>query len=90
MEKNSTCIVKDARVLNDHFQSVFTSENLSSIPSYHSNIPSMPSISISTGEIEALLNKLDTNKSAGPDQISSYIFLNIVLMKLVQFFKSST
>ena len=28
--------VKDkARVLNDHFQSVFTSENLSNIPSYH-------------------------------------------------------
>ena len=38
-----------------------------------SNIPSMPSISISTGGIETLLNKLDTNKSAGPNQIPSHI-----------------
>ena len=35
-----------------------------------SNIPIMPSISISTGGIETLL---DTNKSAGPNQIPSHI-----------------
>ena len=33
----------------------------------------MPPIIISIGGIEALLTKLDSNKSAGPDQIPSYI-----------------
>ena len=60
-----------ASVLNTHFHSVFTSET--NIPSYHSSVSSMPPIIIFTEEIEALLTKLDTNKSAGPDQIPSYI-----------------
>ena len=60
-------------VLNNHFQSVFTLEGLSNIPSYHSSISSMSSITISTEGIEVLLTKPDTNKSAGPDQIPSYI-----------------
>ena len=64
-----------ASVLNNHFQSVFTLEHLSNIPSYyHSSISSMsPIINISTEGIETLLSKLDTNKSAGIDQIPSYI-----------------
>ena len=61
-----------ASVLNNHFQSVFISEDLSNIPSYHSNVSSMPPIIISIEGIEALLTKLDTNISAGPDQIPSY------------------
>ena len=48
-------------------------ENLSNIPSCHSSISSIPSISIFIEGIEALLNKLDTNKSAASDQISSYV-----------------
>ena len=56
------------------------------IPSIGSSIPIMPSITLSTEGIEALLSKLDTNKTAGPDQIPSYIS-NIVLTKLHQFFK---
>ena len=62
-----------AGVLNDHFQSVYTSEDLTNITSIGSSIPIMPSITLSTEEIEALLSKLDTNKTAGPDQIPSYI-----------------
>ena len=48
-------------------------EDLSNIPSYHSSVSSMPPINISIEGIETLLSKLDTNKSAGPDQIPSYI-----------------
>ena len=44
-----------ASVLNYHFQSVFTSEDLSNIPSYHRSISSMPPIIISVEGIEALL-----------------------------------
>ena len=62
-----------ASVLNNHFQSVFTLEDLSNIPSYHSSVSSMSPIIISIEGIEPLLTKLDTNESAGPDQIPSYI-----------------
>ena len=63
-----------ATILNNHFQFVFTlSKDLSNIPSYHSSVFSMPPIIISIEEIEALLTELDTNTSAGPDQIPSYI-----------------
>ena len=64
-----------ASVLNNQFrvQSVFTSEDLSNIPSHYSSVSSMPPIIISIEGIEALLTKLHTIKSAGPDQIPSYI-----------------
>ena len=51
-----------ASVLNKHFQSVFTSEDLSNMASYHSNVSSMPPIIISFEGIETLMTKLDTNK----------------------------
>ena len=57
---------------DDNFQSVFISENLSNIPSYHISIPSMQSTSISIEGIDSVFNKLGTNKSTGPDQIPSY------------------
>ena len=62
-----------ASVFNNHFQSMFTSEYLSIISNYHSNILLMSQIIISIEGIETLLTKLDTNKSAGPDQIPSYL-----------------
>ena len=64
-----------ASVFNNHFQSIFTLEYLSIIPNtnYHSNISLMSQIIISIEGIETLLTKLDTNKSAGPDQIPSYL-----------------
>ena len=62
-----------ASVINNHFHSIFTLEYLSIIPNYHSNISLMSQIIISIEGIETLLTKLDTNKSAGPDQIPSYL-----------------
>jgi len=61
-----------ANVLKDHFQSVFTSEDLT-IPSIDNSVPTISSITLSTEGIATLLSKLDTNnKSPGPDQIPSY------------------
>ena len=64
-----------ANALNNHFKSVFTKENLLTMPTMDSNIevPNMPDISISQSGIHKLLITLDTNKASGPDCISPYI-----------------
>ena len=64
-----------ANALNNHFKSVFTKENLLTMPTMDSNIevPNMPNISISQSGIHKLLVTLDTNKASGPDSISLYI-----------------
>ena len=56
-EKVFTAAKDKASVLNNHFQSVFTSEDLYNIPSYHSSISSMSSTTISTEGIEAISTK---------------------------------
>ena len=71
--KEFTTAASKANVLNDHFHSVFTSEDLTNIPSIDNNVPIMSSLTLSTEGIETLLSKLDTNKAPGPDQIPSYI-----------------
>jgi len=64
-----------ANALNKHFKSVFTEENLSTIPFMddHTDIPKMPDISISAAGIHQLLTTLDEHKASGPDRISPYI-----------------
>ena len=64
-----------ANALNSHFKSVFTEENLSTIPTMdnHTDVPNMPDISISQAEICQLLTSLDEHKASGPDRISPYI-----------------
>ena len=65
-----------AKALNNHFQSVFTKENLSTIPTISNTInaiPDMPTLSISQSGIQQLLSTLDEQKSSGPDLISPYI-----------------
>ena len=61
-----------ANALNSHFKSVFTEENLSTIPTMdsHADVPSMPDTLISQSQ---LLTMLDEHKASGPDRISSYI-----------------
>ena len=56
-EKEFTAAKDKASVLNNHFQSVFTSEDLCNIPSYHSSISSMSSTIISNEGIEAISTK---------------------------------
>ena len=63
-----------AIILNNYFQSVFTNEDLSTVPSTPNHVlPTMSPISLSTTGIESLLSNLDPNKAPGPDHLSSYI-----------------
>ena len=64
-----------ASTLSNQFQSVFTIEDQSSVPSLASidYISTMPAISITTRGIENLLGNLDPSKAMGPDKISPYI-----------------
>ena len=58
-----------ADILNHQFYSVFTDEDLSSIPSPTNSFPIMPTISLNVEGIYRLLNDLDVNKAPGPDKI---------------------
>ena len=64
-----------ATALNSHFKSVFTEENLSTVPTMdiHIDVPNMPDISISESGIYHLLTTLDKHKASGPERISPYI-----------------
>ena len=64
-----------AITLSNQFQSVFTREDLSSVPVLEANtcIQAMPSISFNVNGIQNLLSNLDPNKAHGPDEISPYI-----------------
>ena len=61
-----------AEVMNDHFKSVFTDEDLGNFPLMNpSPYSSMPPIIISTSGIYNLLSDLNPFKSTGPDNISA-------------------
>jgi len=66
--------MEKANVLNNYFTSVFTNEDLYTVPNMHGrDIPTMPPISLSTAGIESLLFNLDTTKAPGPDYVPSYV-----------------
>ena len=58
-----------AHLLNSYFSSVFTREDLSNIPNFKVNedIPLLDNISISSSMVWREINKLKSEKSAGPD-----------------------
>ena len=58
-----------AHCLNNYFTSVFTTEDLNSLPSLTSTYPDMPDITITEPSVLKLLLLLDSNKSLGPDDI---------------------
>ena len=61
-------------ILNKHFQSVFTDEDLSNMPSpANSDIPDMPKFVIHTEGVEKLLKNINVKKANGPDEISSWV-----------------
>ena len=62
-----------ADILNHQFYSVFTDEDLSSIPSPTNSFPIMPTVSLNVEGIYRLLNDLDVNKAPGPDKIPNRI-----------------
>ncbi len=66
--------LEKAKVLNDQFQSVFTSEDLSAIPSMDSpQYPTMAPIQVERKGVEKLLKNLNASKAAGPDCIPSRV-----------------
>ena len=62
-----------ADILNCQFYSVFTDEDLSSVPSPTSSFPIMPNISLNVKGIHKLLNDLDVDKAPVPDKIPNRI-----------------
>ena len=61
-----------AEILNQHFSSVFTQENLASIPDLGvSPHPAASDITVAVSGVRALLERLSPHKASGPDQISS-------------------
>ena len=59
-----------AEVLSNHFQQIFTKEDLSSIPSIGcSDIPAMESVIFNREGIINLLKNLDSKKANGPDKV---------------------
>ena len=61
-----------ADILNHQFESVFTKEDLSNIPSKGcSPFDDMPSITVTSPGVEKLLHNLSPHKATGPDSISA-------------------
>ena len=78
-------VKEKASVLNDQFQSVFTVEDLTTIPEIGTgNSDTMQPIQFSESGIQMPLHKLEANKSPGPDEIHPLV-LNTVPMNLHQF-----
>jgi hypothetical protein len=80
-----------AEILNDQFVSVFTKEDLTSMPNKGpSPHQTMPNIKVHAQGIEKLLKNLKTDKATGPDSIPAYILktaaeeISPILAKLFQ------
>ena len=58
-----------ANLFNDHFASVYTREDISSVPSFNLDytVPTLNDIDITPSIVFEKLEKMDVNKSSGPD-----------------------
>jgi hypothetical protein len=60
-----------AEAVNEHFKSVFTTEDLDNFPQIDdSGTPDIPNLNISTEGLIKLLKAVNPNKANGPDNIS--------------------
>ncbi|XP_065886047.1 uncharacterized protein [Dysidea avara] len=63
-----------ANILNQHFKSVFTIEDTSTIPDKGPSLfPSLPMFEITEQGVYNLLSNCDSSKSPGPDSIHPYV-----------------
>ena len=63
-----------ANILNRQYESVFTKEESSNIPTPDGTpFPSMPDISVQTDGVLKLLRKVNPNKACGPDMIPARV-----------------
>ena len=73
-ETTYTTAKQKACALNNQFQSVFTTEDLSNIPQLDNSIhPPLQNLSFTTHGIQVLLERLEPAKAPGPDQIPTKI-----------------
>ena len=73
--KQDGVLISDAKgkanILNEQYASVFTEEDVSSLPDLGpSPFPKMPHPTVSQAGVEKLLHNLKPNKAAGPDKLS--------------------
>ena len=68
-----------AEVLNKHFSSVFTREDLTNIPEFepHPCTSFLENIVIKPNEVKKKLSKLRTDKSCGPDEVHPLLLNNL-------------
>ena len=67
-----------AEILNRQYQSVFTNEDTSDIPTPDGEpYSSMPEITVSIEGVQKLLQKLNPQKACGPDQIPAKILRDL-------------
>jgi len=67
-------------LINKHFESVFTKENMSNISIMNPSnlpLPEMPDIKFSIAGIQHQLSLLNSNKASGPDNISPFILKHL-------------
>jgi hypothetical protein len=70
--------VGNANILNEQFQSVFTTESIDNIPKKGvSPHPVIPSLTITTPGIQKLLNNISPHKATGPDNIIGRILKDL-------------
>jgi len=63
-----------SNILNFKFQSVFTFENTTDMPSFNGALyPTMPDIVNSCDDVQNLFESLDPNTASGPDNITTCI-----------------
>ena len=62
-----------AEALNTQFASVFTKENLETMPDIDQQFPNMPTIDVRTNGVHKLLKGLKPHKAAGPDGIPARV-----------------
>ena len=62
-----------ANLLNEQFQSVFSHMDESNIPTLDENYPNINNIKIGTEGVKKLLQKLNTKKAAGPDNLPNHV-----------------
>jgi hypothetical protein len=73
---HSDCKIK-AEILNSQFTSVFTSEDISNIPTYEETYNDVPNIIVTRNGILKLLKDINIHKATGPDNISGTLLKSV-------------
>ena len=75
--KNDNETVSDnigkANILNSFFKSVFTQEDMSTVPNIGQTFPDIEPLEITSDGIQKLLHELNPSKASGPDSIPNRI-----------------